>query len=308
MKNYLVFLSAAFLLLFVGCRPKNPKTQDTPTSGTLVIAADEALKPIVDAEISAFNALYSKAHITAFYVSEAQALDTLLKDSVRLAFATRKLTASEEEELKKNHFRADQSRVAIGGIALIVNNENPDTLLTVDQLQAILKGEIKNWNQITKSSKGEISVVFDHPNSGMIRFLKDSLFKIPALPANCFATDSNAAVVDYVSKNPNAVGLIDISWISDGDDATTNKFMNAVKVMGISNGGEYFQPFQAYISLKKYPLLRDVVMISREGRSGLATGFMRFVASDKGQRIILKSGLVPATMPVRIVEINRNPL
>jgi phosphate transport system substrate-binding protein len=51
-------------------------------------------------------------------------------------------------------------------------------------------------------------------------------------------------------------------------------------------------------------LYRTVYIISREARAGLGSGFTAFVAGDKGQRIILKSGLVPATAPIRIVEIN----
>jgi phosphate transport system substrate-binding protein len=58
----------------------------------------------------------------------------------------------------------------------------------------------------------------------------------------------------------------------------------------------------------QYPLLRDVMIVSREARTGLASGFMAFMASDKGQRIVLKSGLVPATMPIRIIEVNHEPL
>ena len=77
--------------------------------------------------------------------------------------------------------------------------------------------------------------------------------------------------------------------------------------MAVSGDSGFYQPYQAYIAQKSYPLVRDIMMISREARSGLASGFMAFVASDKGQRIVLKSGLVPATMPIRIVEINHEP-
>jgi phosphate transport system substrate-binding protein len=63
------------------------------------------------------------------------------------------------------------------------------------------------------------------------------------------------------------------------------------------------KPYQAYIALKQYPLWRTVQITLREPRVGLGTGFASFVASDKGQRIVLKSGLVPATAPVRIIEL-----
>jgi phosphate transport system substrate-binding protein len=127
------------------------------------------------------------------------------------------------------------------------------------------------------------------------------------LPPNSFAVSSDSAVVDYVSMNVNAIGFIGSSWISDNDDSTTNKFLGTISVAGLSKGDEYYQPYQAYIAQGEYPLSRDVVVISREARAGLATGFIAFVAGDKGQRIVLKAGLVPGTMPLRIIEINHEP-
>jgi phosphate transport system substrate-binding protein len=78
--------------------------------------------------------------------------------------------------------------------------------------------------------------------------------------------------------------------------------------MGISTNDDYLKPYKAYIAMKKYPLSRNVYIISREARTGLGSGFLAYVASDKGQRIVLKSGLVPATAPVRLVEIRREPI
>jgi phosphate transport system substrate-binding protein len=115
-------------------------------------------------------------------------------------------------------------------------------------------------------------------------------------------------VVEYISHNPKAIGLIDVSWISDSDDSTANSFLSSIRVMGISDDSAFYQPYQAYIAQEKYPLRRDVVAISREARTGLASGFLAFLASEKGQRIVLKSGLVPATMPIRIIEVNHEPL
>ena len=66
---------------------------------------------------------------------------------------------------------------------------------------------------------------------------------------------------------------------------------------------EYYKPYQAYIALKHYPLIRDVYSISREARAGLGTGFASFIASDKGQMIVRRAGMLPATIPVRIVDI-----
>lgn len=303
------------LILFIiialaGCG-KSGKNTDTPTSGTISITVDEALRPVIEAQVAAFQGIYTNAHLKVTYVSEGEAILAMLQDSARACIVTRYLAPMEEETLSKQQYRARQMKVALSGIALIVNNANPDTIISLQDVKRILSGEIKNWQWNKPPKKGStagMEVVFDQPNSGIIRFLKDSLVRVDSLPGNWFAQKGNREVVDYVSKNPQALGLIDVAWISDRNDSTANTFLNSAKVMAISTDSGSFQPYQAYIAQEKYPLRREVIMISREAKSGLASGFMSFIAGEKGQRIFLKSGLVPATMPVRIVEINRDPI
>src|SRR5690606_33882607 len=183
-----------------------------------------------------------------------------------------------------------------GGVALIVNRLNPDTLLSVYDFRKILTGT-NNLSELDKNFSSEpVVVVFDHPKSGIIRYLRDSVQQFDSLPSYCYAVNGNPEVIDYVSKNPQAIGLIDVNWISDRDDSTANTFLGSIKVIGLSDGGAYFQPYQAYIADRSYPLLRDIKILSREARMGLGTGFTAFVASERGQRIVLKSGIVPATM------------
>lgn len=300
------------LLAVLSCttRDKNGQRLDTTTSGSITIAVDESLKPLFDTEADTFEALYDRAHIDILYTSEENAINLLLTDSVRIAVITRKLIRHEDSLFKKKLLDPTQIVVAKEGIGLIVNKSNPDSLISMDQLRGILTGKISRWNQLRpESSPASIEVVFDQPTSGIIRYLKDSL-RIDSLPPNCFAVNGNPAVVDHISTHPNAIGLIGVSWISDEDDSTANVFMNTVRVVGLSSnsGGEYYQPYQAYIAQKQYPLIRNITIINPEGRAGLGSGFLAFVAGEKGQRIILKAGLVPVTMPVRIIEIKRAPL
>jgi phosphate transport system substrate-binding protein len=307
-----VILSSLLVLVMLlsacdGGRDKHGKLVDTPTSGSIKIAADESLRPLVEAEVATFNGIYTKATIEASYVSESEALEALMKDSVRLVVITRRLTTEEKKYLREMTVNPKEVDLAISGIALIVNRANPDTLISVAQLKAVLQGKVTQWNHIGGKSKESIQVVFDSPTSGMVRYLKDSLAKVDSLPANCYAANNNASVVDYVSKNENALGLIGVEWISDKNDSTANSFLEKIKVMGVAGDSTHFQPYQAYMALRQYPLLRKITLINRESRTGLGHGFGAFFASERGQRIVLKAGLVPATMPVRIVEINRKP-
>jgi phosphate transport system substrate-binding protein len=307
MKNVSILL---FLLMLSGaCTDRNKKGEilDTPTSGSIKIAVDESLRPVVDAEVSTFNGIYHRANIESVYFSEADAVDALIKDSVRLAVVTRKFTEEEKKYFKEIKITPTELVIATSGIALIVNKNNKDSLISIDQIKAMLEGKITTWNQIGGSSKAGIEIVFDNANSGLIRQLKDSVAKIDKLPANCFAASNNEAVIDAVSKNVNSLGLIGVEWISDKDDSTSNVFLNKIKVVGVSKDSTHFKPYQAYLAMKSYPLLRHITILSREARKGLGSGFMAFCASEQGQRIILKAGLVPKTMPLRIVQINTEP-
>ena len=118
--------------------------------------------------------------------------------------------------------------------------------------------------------------------------------------------NNNAEVIKYVKDNKSALGIISVNWISDTQDSISETFLKDIRIVEVGTDPKnYCKPYQGYIAEKSYPFRRDVYMISRETFSGLGTGFASFVAGDQGQRIILKSGLVPATMPIRLIEIKK---
>lgn len=309
--NRITFAIACVTIL-LSCRErdKHGNLLDTPTSGRIRIAVDASVQPLIDAEIEAFESIYKYADVEAIYLSEAKAVDSLLNGSVQLAVITRKLTPDEAATLEREKLVPRELVVAREGVALIVHTENPDSTITVDALRQILDGTISTWKQLDPATaRGDLRVVFGQPDAGIVRFLRDSLTAVDSLPEFCFALDTDSAVIRYVAANPDAMGMIGVSWLSDQDDSTVNTFLKSVRVAGIAEtNDEYYQPYQAYIAQGWYPFARDVLMVSREARAGLATGFMAFVAGYKGQRVVLKAGLVPATMPLRIVEVNHEPL
>lgn len=302
----------ACVMILASCRErdKHGNALDTPTSGCIRIAIDASVQPLIDAEIEAFESIYTYADIEAKYVSEAKAIDALLNGDVQLAIVTRRLTPHETALLEREKLIPRELTIAREGVALIVHPENPDSIITVEALQRILNGQITTWKELNpETHRGYLRVVFGQPDAGIVRFLRDSVAAFDRLPDFCYALDTDSAVIRYVAEMPDAIGLIGVSWLSDDDDRTVNTFLKSVRVVGLAErDDEFYQPHQAYIARGWYPFVRDVIMVSREARTGLATGFMAFVAGDKGQRVVLKAGLVPAAMPLRIVEINREPI
>jgi phosphate transport system substrate-binding protein len=306
-------ISAGIVFFYLmGCgNPSRKSPTDTPTSGSIAIAVDETFRPVMQSQEEVFESQYPDAFLTTHYLPEGEAFKKLIQDSVRLVVASRKPNAGELSYFEQVRITPRITKIATDALAIIVNTGNPDTLLTYEQLSGILSGKTTSWKEVNRASPlSAIQVVFDDNNSSTARYVLDTFNTSKSLPPNCFAAQGSRELVEYISTNKNAIGVIGVNWISDRDDTTSLSFLSKIKVAGISpplgasGTGEYYKPYQAYIAQGFYPLCRNVYIVSREARNGLGTGFAAFVAGDKGQRIILKSALVPATVPVRIVSVN----
>lgn len=306
------FGCSLLLLVLSGCNRQSEATMATPTSGSLSIAVDESLKPLFQAEVQAFEGLYPRADIEVRYVPEGTAAELFLKDSVHLAILCRKLDAGEESRIRQLKIFPTSTKIGTDAIALIVHPNNPDTLISYPQLQAILQGKLTHWQELENipgSVQGEIQLVFDNKKSSTLRFLQDSVGIALQEPAIFFALEDNQKVIEHVAQNKQAIGVIGLSWISDSDDPATQFSLHKIKVLSIAapHQQKYVPPSQAQIAQGAYPLTREMYALSREARTGLASGLVAFLANEMGQRIILKSGLLPATMPTRQVILTTEP-
>lgn len=309
-------ISLLFLLIFfISCK-MTPKvsTNETTTRGNIKIAVDESYQLMAQAELYTFLSLYQDARINPVFASEDSILKLFLsdKDSIRLMVTSRKLTSNEEAFLKQKLFVARTTKIAYDAVAFIVNKSNYDSLIRYNTLKDIFQGNISKWKQINPRSKlDNINVVFDNAGSANVRTIMNKFDLKGSLPSCCYSVNKNSEVVNYVENHPGAIGIISVNWISDPQDSISHSFLSKIKVVSVtsefdSDGEDFYSPHPAYIANQAYPFTREVYLIGRETFSGLGTGFSSFIASDPGQRIILRMGMLPATMPVRLVEIKKN--
>jgi phosphate transport system substrate-binding protein len=289
---YFLFL----LLAYYGCN-RSDSPDDTPTSGQISISVDETFKPLIDSEVYTFKGIYNYTDVNVSYKTEVEAFNDLMNDTIRLIIVPRKLNKEELKEFEKWEIVPKVTKIAYDAVALIGSKDLKDSTLTLEEIKTLLS--IGSTSTIKS-----VKLVFDNNNSSTINFLKEKT-GVNKLSSSCYALTSNSAVIDYVAKEKNIIGVIGVNWISDRDDTTNLSFLKSVKVMEIStsDSSEYYKPYQAYIARKVYPLWREVYILSKEAYTGLGTGLTAFIASERGQRIVLKFGLVPATMPVRLVEL-----
>jgi phosphate transport system substrate-binding protein len=308
MKISLILLSILFLA--AGCRFfKGDPYRNTTISGTTTIAVDESFRPVMEAEIELFKSIYGYSEFKVMYLPENSAMEMLLNDSVKMIVASRLLKTDEVSLLNGRKLFPKQLKVATDAIALVVHPSCKLSWLSMKQLREILCGRIVSWHQLDPAAPAlPIKLLFDHERSGIIRFLADSICQGNFSAAHASAMEYNREVIDYTATHPEVLGFVGTSWISNRNDSLHLSFHQKIKVLAVSESdhptsGNSYKPYQAYLLDKMYPLTRSLYMINAEPRSGLATGLVSFVAGDKGQRIILKSGIVPAVAPTRVVNI-----
>ncbi|MCS7189566.1 MAG: substrate-binding domain-containing protein [Bacteroidia bacterium] len=292
----LLLLSPFLLAVSAGGCNAPPGVQDTPTSGSVHIAADMSLYPALQPVLEQFHRTYPNAHIEITYTTEKQAVEGLLADSFRVVIITRPFTKAESLALTEQRIRPKQTRIAREGIAVIGYPFRQDSLLSVDTLVKWLLDRKSPYTFVIEGGAG----------SGIYRYLIDTLLRGRKPEATLYRADSIGKIIQYVQQNPRAIGLIGVAWVCDREDSTTQKFLRSVRLFALqaARGDKaYYYPYAGYLRPGFYPLSRDVYALSREPRVGLGSGFVSYLAGPDGQRILLKSGLLPAIAPVRIVEL-----
>lgn len=297
------FLSLLFFALFFACSHKSENNQDTATEGSITIQADESFAPVIKAQEYIFESLYPRAKLEVNYATERLVINSFLNGKSEMIVTGRPLNKEEIAFVNKNNFSVHQTLIASDAVVFIANDKLPDTIISITTLKAILNGQITQWNQINSSLPAQkIELVFDKSNSSNLLFTKSTMGLNTAV-VSPFAAGSMPKVVEYVRNNSYSIGVIAWSWVSDEEDPTAQKYLKGIHVLSLEDKNTVYHPSQSSLSDTLYPLLRKIYAINKGSRVGLGSGFTTFMASDRGQRIILKSGILPATIPGREIEI-----
>lgn len=324
----IIFVAAlAAVSLLSSCGSGSGTMKNRP--GSTRIACDDTFENIIAQEIDVFEFSYANrkrmAAIVPSYVSQAAAFDSLLNPDcpVNTIVAGRKLTKAERTRLGNQKKKPREEQIAVDAVAIIANTANDIPDLSVPDLRKILTGEVTMWNQVWPTSNlDSIRVMFDQNGSSLVQYMKENVIDGEPFGPNVFAQGSSAAVFDAVMNRRGAIGIIGVSWISSDmngrtftpeeirdmstkSDTTRLSFTDKIRVMPIFNEyeGRSFKPFQEYIFDGRYPLHRPIYMITTMSAHTVAGAFYSFVTGTQGQKVILLTGVLPARVAPRVVQL-----
>ncbi|MBI1341524.1 MAG: phosphate ABC transporter substrate-binding protein, PhoT family [Terrimonas sp.] len=292
-------LLVCILLLWgnTACNSRNSRKNeptDTRKTGSIYISADESFKPVIDSHIAVFETDIS-ARIHVQYKPEAACLEDLLVDSIRMVIIARTISPEEKNLILDSlHVATSQMIMAYDAVAVIVNPASTYTRFTMDDLKLVLTGKFKE----------NLIPVFDGLRAtSTISFIIDSVLRGDSLTDKAVAAHTSEEVIDYVSKTPNAIGFIGVSWIGNPEDPKQESFLTKVKLAMLQSKddkNDFIKPWQANIYAGRYPMIRKLVYILKETHNGLGHGFADFLLGERGQLIFKRAYLLPAKMQFNI--------
>ncbi len=271
--------------------------EETPVSGNLVLPVDESIFPVVEDVAIVFEKEYDRIKLDLLPKTEKEIINLLLSDSLRAAVMTRTMT----EDEKKHYEGVVVPKITYFGrdaIVFVTSKSSNDSIVDYTKILSKIKDN--------KLNESDSFLVFDNPNSSVvIDFMR--LTGFDSFPKDyAYFLKNTAEVVDYVAKNPKAIGVIGLNWLTQPDKSLAPS-IEKVKVLAVKNltDNNYYKPSQNNIAENLYPLTRKLYVWDFSGKHGLGLGFASYIAGYKGQRIMLNSGLCPFMAPQREIVVSK---
>ena len=271
--------SFALFAFFFACKNTD---QPSISKGHITIGVDEAIKPILDAQVSTYKIHYPDADISTIVMQEDKGINELFKDSISLMACTREFNADERAVMKSRGIKYNPARFAVDAVALVVSENSKIDKLSIKELKALF-------------NKPGSKLIFDNGNSANLNLIADKIGLDSIPKSTVFAAKGNLEVLESVKKSPGAIGFIGFNWISDKDDPQSAKRMKGLKLVAVEkpNTGAYFEPNTKNIKDRNYAFERYIYLHTLSKVWGIENGFIRHSCSKIGQLVTEKMGLVP---------------
>ncbi len=238
-------------------------------TGTLAINGSTSMEKVAKALNGAFTAKYPGVTITLDLTGSGTGIQEAMDGKIDIGNSSRALKDTETGLVP--------TTIGIDGIAIVVNNENTVSNLTLEQLEKIYSGEIKNWSEVGGEDKA-IVVIGREDGSGT-RDGFESIVMKNSTPSYAQELESTGTVISTVSTTAGAIGYASLANVDDS--------IKALSIDGVS-------PSEETVKDGTFPIQRPFICVYKEGNENeLIKAYLEFALSEEGQTQVANAGAVP---------------
>ncbi len=267
-----IALATSIGAVFAGCGAGASDNSTGNAGGTVTTDGSTSMSKVIGALSEAYE---SDTGVTVTYnaTGSGSGIQAVQEGRCDIGLSSRSL---KDEEKAKG---LEETTLALDGIALVVNPENPVSDLDLETISKIYTGEISNWKDVG-GNDSDIVLIGREAGSGT----RDGFESITYTTDKCQYRQeltSTGDVIATVASNPNAIGYASLSAVKDS--------VKALKVAGVA-------PSEETVKDGSYVVQRPFVLVNVKDKalSENAKKFMEFVTSKSANDIISGAGVVPA--------------
>jgi len=281
--------------------------QVVDSTGTrLNVDADPGIEHVLNYEKHIFEFQNDSLRVNISYKNEAEMLEDFRTGKADVLVMARELDTVEKESLiSRDTIYVRELQVAYDAVALVGNKAFNDADLDMEKL--------KNAFNPAANDPASYQMVFDDQQSSVVKFMLRKLGYKEKVSSHVYALKSPAEVIEYVKKDKNAIGFVPFNFISDFADSGTMRIFDSVKILSLRSKDEDGNSIrvsanQVDIVTGHYPLRRNICTVMRYNYKHLDWQFVNFLYKERGARIFMKDGLIPAHIPALDIEVNTDGL
>jgi len=260
--GFLTCLLSILLLipLSVGCQR---------SKAGITVAGSTSVEPFAGLLAEEYMSRHSESHIYVQGGGSTAGIEAAITGAANIGMSSRNLTDAEKKLYAVT--------IAKDAIAIIVHPTSPIDNLPLDKIREVFSGKIANWKELGGPDH-PIDIVTREEGSGTRESFQKFVMGKEDISLGALVQDSNGAVRQVISSDPNAIGYISLGLVNDQ--------VKALRISGV-------EPNLNNVYNGKYTLVRPFLFVFSGEPAGEAKSFLEFVLSPRAQKLLLKEGLVP---------------
>lgn len=280
----------------------NAKTKAGALKDTLIVWADTGMQVIANEQKEVFEHNYNQIAIEIRYMQEDDIIKGLLNNIVNTAFLQRPLTEREYSYISESEkFKPMQYTFGYSAMVLLASEQYSSDYISEEQLGNYFKG---------KGPAG-LSLIFENSKSQAISFFLQHYKLSPEEMKRAYAKAHLNDLLTQLRNDPNAVGVIPFTYIAEADIPATKTLLQGLKILEVEysdSTGKILReaPSQETIATKAYPFINPLLFVNCNMDKKSGNTFINYMFTERGQRLMLKCGIVPAIFPGREIKITTN--
>jgi phosphate transport system substrate-binding protein len=251
----------------------------------LTIKGSDTMVHLVSAWAEDFMKAHPEVEISVTGGGSGTGIAALINGTTDICASSRTIKQEEIDLGRQKGVNSDETKVALDGIAVIVNPSNPISTLTMEQVRKIYTGEYGNWSQVG-GPRQDFIILSRESSSGTYVFFQEHVLEKKDYTPRARLMPATSAIIQTVSADKSSIGYVGLGYALEAQ--------GKVKMLRIkaNDAAKAVMPSESAVKSGEYSISRPLFLYTNGAPTGTVKEFVDFCLGRQGQDIVRQAGYV----------------